>query len=1033
VNEQVKAGLNAVKDFLSGRSGEAKLDDADDQATRQVVGAELLSAMSARNADEPAQVNPANASATDTQETPRFNAEDAIPETAEVVINPKDTVATETAEEVSPESTEDVDTPRDAVASDAAESGEPDQPDQSDNSKQDEQERARRLFLDHGYFDEAVEKLGSATSPAERVAAARALGLFGSPRGTPHLIAAMFDDDADVRSAAEESLALIGDPTIGKVSAEVEVNESHEASTPTLPPPAMEVFESTLSETSSETTSETTSEVTPETSSEIASDAVATEAARVGDIAGVADAAAVDLAGEESEMLREEQAIKGRVEQLSKQLFETMAAIKESENEVQWRIEREGQLRADAAERRRAAEEARRLAAEEAETRRIQEREAIAAEQAARTQAELEAERQAGEEASLRLEAARLRIAADELARRRAEMETARIEAQAAAREAEVARVRDEANALHEAALARLRSEEDGLRTATNEVELQQASVNTSRQKAEEEINRLKEEQRAAEEAQQAEAERLRLEAQTRNKQAEARLQEELAELRRAGEEVASRRAEAEAAREKADTEAERLLEAQARMRVAEDARAQAETERARLEVELNQQLETQLGVLEETRRRGDQELAHVQEEIQRHAQAKEQRLSELEERKARAEAESKLQTEREQQILSQIDSLRIADTETRRRIADAEVRRKATEDAYRVVAEKVQRVEAEAHARAKEEERIIAKLEAERRTVANEAQARAEQEKRIKEEIEMFRRLEEQERPRIEEATLELADAEARLHERKEQLLEEEEARGAFEDRLDRVGESQPSISPVATLAVVSETQSESATLVGREVVRHEVVRQLPETDQPAAAATVAEDLNAESEAFDAEDVLVSPVAPAVATYLNSTDPYKRAAAVSELARSGGTDAFDQIVQCFDDHSPHVRNAAARAFRKLEPKHTVDLFNRALEGASTTRRQNIGAAIAASGLAAEAVENLASENREDTYNALSILFVMAKTGEVYPLVQAIEGHESVQVRMAAIKLLTLTGQAELANTAAKRRLNQNPLSEPPA
>lgn len=70
-----------------------------------------------------------------------------------------------------------------------------------------------------------------------------------------------------------------------------------------------------------------------------------------------------------------------------------------------------------------------------------------------------------------------------------------------------------------------------------------------------------------------------------------------------------------------------------------------------------------------------------------------------------------------------------------------------------------------------------------------------------------------------------------------------------------------------------------------------------------------------------------------------------------------------------------------------------------------------------------EAIDNLISENREDTYNALSILFVMAKTGEVHPLVQAIERHESVQVRMAAIKLLTLTGQSDIANTAAKRRL----------
>ena len=105
-------------------------------------------------------------------------------------------------------------------------------------------------------------------------------------------------------------------------------------------------------------------------------------------------------------------------------------------------------------------------------------------------------------------------------------------------------------------------------------------------------------------------------------------------------------------------------------------------------------------------------------------------------------------------------------------------------------MAEKVQRIEAEAHARAKEEERILARLESERRTVAIEAQSRAEQEKRIKEEIEMFRRLEEQERPRIEEATLQLAAAEARLQERQERLRADEEARRLAEEKLNAPAE---------------------------------------------------------------------------------------------------------------------------------------------------------------------------------------------------------------------------------------------------
>jgi chromosome segregation ATPase len=382
--------------------------------------------------------------------------------------------------------------------------------------------------------------------------------------------------------------------------------------------------------------------------------------------------------------------------------------------------------------------------------------------------------------------------------------------------------------------------------------------------------------------------------------------------------EVARRRAEVEAAREKADAETQRLVEAQARMKTAEDARAEAERERARLEAEINQQVAAQVQMLEDIRRSGQLEHDRVQEGIRLNTEREQQRLSELELMKNRAEIESAQRAEKERQILAQIDSLRIADTETRRRIEDAEVRRRATEDAYRLIAEKVQRVETEAHARAKEEERMLAKLEAERRTVAIEAQSRAEQEKRIREEIAMFRRLEDEQRPLIEKATLELADIENRLQERNARLREQEEARALGEDELTTIAESRSGF---------TEGSSEADAL--RDTTRPSV---FPSTYQAAGPLPAG---NAGSVDLDTDEPASVTVTPAIATYLKSVDPYKRAAAVAELARTGSADAFSRITDCFDDPSPHVRNAAARALRKLEPERTVDLFNRALETGS--------------------------------------------------------------------------------------------------
>jgi hypothetical protein len=431
-------------------------------------------------------------------------------------------------------------------------------------------------------------------------------------------------------------------------------------------------------------------------------------------------------------------------------------------------------------------------------------------------------------------------------------------------------------------------------------------------------------------------------------------------------------------------------------MQSAEQARAQAEMERSQLEAQINQQVEAQHKLLEETRRRGEEEQARLKEELRLHAEKEQHRAAELEVMRTRAAVESKALAEKEEQILTQIESLRITDADTRRRIEDAEVRRRAADDAYRLIAEKVQRVEAESHARTKEEERMRLKLEAERRNAAIEAQSRAEQEKRIREEIEMFRRLEEEERPRIEEATLQLADAEARLQERKDRLRQEVEDRAVTEEEFITVGEYQASVAERPAAPDVIERLAS--------VSSEEATRPFARSWSAGAAADEVDDTNT------GDDIAASVVTPAIATYLNSVDPYKRAAAVAELARSGSPDAFSRIVVCFDDHSSHVRNAAARALRKLEPDRTVDLFNRALEEASADRRRNIGAAIAASGLATDAINNLASESREDTYNALSILFVMAKTGEVAPLLQAVEEHRDDEIGKAVSKLLTLSG-----------------------
>jgi HEAT repeat protein len=145
----------------------------------------------------------------------------------------------------------------------------------------------------------------------------------------------------------------------------------------------------------------------------------------------------------------------------------------------------------------------------------------------------------------------------------------------------------------------------------------------------------------------------------------------------------------------------------------------------------------------------------------------------------------------------------------------------------------------------------------------------------------------------------------------------------------------------------------------------------------------------------------------------LASHEPSERAAAVVELSHVDTDEAFQHICSAFDDESKDVRSAAARALFELRADR-AESFTRALREAGPERRREIGAAISSSGLAAESISQLTGESREKTYEAFSLLFLMAKAGEVQPLVRAIEGHPNNEVRLAVVKLLALSGQKEI-------------------
>ncbi|MEK6336704.1 MAG: HEAT repeat domain-containing protein [Acidobacteriota bacterium] len=587
--------------------------------------------------------------------------------------------------------------------------------------------------------------------------------------------------------------------------------------------------------------------------------------------------------------------------------------------------------------------------------------------------AEVEAARLAAEHA-LRAEQEHWRQAEEESARRRAEQEKKRIDVETRQRAEEETRrqIAEQELARAEEELMRMRAMEESRRADV------EAMMRKAAEEHETELNalRLAEEEPAR---RRVEEERRYLEADARKRAQEDELRRR-AEMRvRAIEEEVERVQARDGARRKAAEESQRLAEEAARRRAEEDSRRLAQEEarrRAEEEAQLRAKIEAEMRAEAELRRQAEEET------------------------RRRAEEEARRRAEEEAQRLAEENARRRAEEEARRKVAE-QARRRAEEEA---------RLQAEEEARRQTEEQTRFRAEAELRMKAEaESRQRAELETRIRAEIEAKIRAEEAERRESEES---------RRHDEHQRILAEEAAKSStrheypFEFERAEVNESE---------SAGSEPQK------GNEIVEwfDLGVNNRDQVREIELAAPLAEDHFGDMQDDAAGEFQAVSVPETSAPFddsklthemfeqLRSERPADRAAAVSRLPQFGGEDAFRHISRAFDDESIEVRSAAARAMFEFQEDRAA-AFTRALREATPDRRRKIGSAIATSGLAGDAIRNLTGESRDKTYDAFSLLFLMSKTGEIQPLMRAVEEHPNLEVRLAVVKLLALSGQPDI-------------------
>ncbi len=580
--------------------------------------------------------------------------------------------------------------------------------------------------------------------------------------------------------------------------------------------------------------------------------------------------------------------------------------------------------------------------------------------------AEVEAARHASGNA-LRTEQERWRQLEEETARQRAQKEKERIEVEAREQAAEEHR--------RQTAEQELVRVEEELRRMRALEETRRAEVDKQRLAAQQAHEAQLATLRNAEEGHarhRADEERRYLESQASLKADEDQMRRRAEMKFRAVEEGIEHVNAREGARLKAIEESHQLAEEAARRRADEDARRQAESEaqrRAEEEARLRAEIEAQMRAEAEQRRK-------AQEELQR-----------------QAEEEARRRAEEEAQRLAAEHTRRLAEEEAQRR-ADEEVRHQA-EAAARKAAEEEARRQAEIQAR------LQAEAESRQRAEA-EVRQRAELEARIRAEIEAKMRAEDEDRQAAE------ADRRRAEHER---IVAEEEARAAAANPVNIERSAADQIASAEKTNVTEIAEWFDVSVQERPASREIEVAPLTLPDDQIG--TMQDDTGHEFAPVSVPESAFVPEGAAVSSVVASSHPAERAAAVSALPRLGGEDAFRQVSKAFDDQSDEVRSAAARAMFDLQEDRAA-AFTRALREATPERRRKIGAAIASSGLANEAIRNLTGESRDKTYDAFSLLFLMSKAGESQPLMRAIEEHSNIDVRLAVVKLLALSGQPDI-------------------
>ena len=202
--------------------------------------------------------------------------------------------------------------------------------------------------------------------------------------------------------------------------------------------------------------------------------------------------------------------------------------------------------------------------------------------------------------------------------------------------------------------------------------------------------------------------------------------------------------------------------------------------------------------------------------------------------------------------------------------------------------------------------------------------------------------------------------------------------------------------------------------------IVSAESYEELPEFIEDETLASALERAGseyAESRVAAAQHLAQFQVRRAVETLASlarqDSEPAVRSAAVTSLGLINHESVFVHVITSLADEAREVRAAAARALSRLSFDR-ADAYVRVIESSDASALRDVAQACVKAGLAAQAISRLGSEDRRQAYEAFSLLTLCAKAGEVHPILDTIECHRDIEVRLTCIRLLGLSFRPEM-------------------